>query len=213
MSDKIISIKKYKKSKKIKELRNKLKNPKMLFFIVIIAFLLSLIIWKTYVENIASLDVNIPKSDERFFSKNDIESLTASQISKIFNDSEGRVVILHLYTTWCKICHKNMPIFNELAKEFQNSNIEFISIAIDKNLSTQSLIDHLNRFGRIYFKPFYLSSKFGFLDLLKKKGIKYNGKIPYTVLINKNGEVELSYSGLKSKKYLRNKIVREVFMK
>ena len=49
-------------------------------------------------------------------------------------------------------------------------------------------------------------------EFLKQKQINYEGRIPFTVLIARDGKVVVKYVGVKNKNYLRNKIVRELYL-
>ena len=215
MPNKVISIQKYKRTQKVNAFKSRfsnLKNKKMPFLIIIIAVIFALIIWRNYIENAATLDVQIPPSHDISYNDQDPTPFTTAQIANKFDNAEGKVTLLYIYTTWCKSCSKNMPIFNEISREFQNSNIEIISIAIDKGIGADQLKDYLSKYGDIYFEPNFLVSKAGFVDFLAKKNIRYTGRIPFTALISKNGEIITKYTGVKNKKYLRNKIIRAVFL-
>ncbi len=202
MSDKIISIKKYQKNKR---------SPQMLFLFIIAGIAAGLLSWHYFVENKSKLDVEIPQSKNLFYNDQKPIATTATQIADDFEQYEGKPVLLYLYTTWCGVCKKNLPIFNEIAREFQNTDLKVIAIAIDRDLTEQALMAQLEPFGNIYYYPKYLAFKEGFVDLLKQKGINYQGKIPYTVLISKEGKVVMKYVGVKKQAYLRNKIIAELY--
>ena len=94
--------------------------------------------------------------------------------------------------------------------------MQVIVLAIDKNLSSEALAakvltNYLNKNGNLYFKPRYLSFRAGFKEFLLKKNIKYDNRIPFTILITRNGEAVVKFSGIKSKNYLRNKIIKELY--
>lgn len=206
MDKKIIPIEKYRKFNN----KSFVKNYKMLFFTIIIGALIGSLMWKFYVENIANLDVEIPPSQNITFNEKQPIGLTTSQIAEQFERAEGKPILLYIYTTWCKICSKNFPQINEVAREFQNTKLQFIPIAIDRNMDPNYLSQYLDRFGSLYFPPNYLLSKSGFIDFLQKHQIKYNGRIPFTVLISGNGEIVTKFSGKKRGNYLRNKIIKEL---
>lgn len=208
MSAKVISLKKYKNRQKL----NKFKNKKMLLLVIIIAAIIALLMWNYFVENSRILDVQIPPSQNITYNNTKCKPLTMAQLANEFEQNDDKPILLHLYTSWCKICTKNMPIFNDIAREFQNSDIKIIAIAIDKNIDEKELHQYLNKYGNIYFEPNFLISKKGFAEFLAKRNIRYSGRIPYTTLIDKNGEILFKYTGLKNKKYLRKEIIKAVFL-
>lgn len=231
MSDeKIISLKKYKRSKKINAVKSgpakiwsetlRLKrlfldkigeNRKMFFIVVIVSAILASFIWNVFVESPANFDVQIPISNNISFNGQEPIKMSAAQVANEFENYEGKPVLLYIYTTWCSSCMKQHPVINDLAREFQNTQLQVIALAIDKDLTANNLQAHLNRFGNLYFKPYFLGFKEGFLGFLKKRNINYTGRIPLTVLISGNGEIKAKFVGSKSKRYLRNKIIKELY--
>lgn len=192
---------------------NNLKKPKMLFFIIISAAIIARITWYFAVERVANLDVKITPSQNITFNDEKPLAMTTAQVANQFENSDGKPILLYIYTTWCKTCLKNFDNINEIAREFQNTNLQFMALAIDRNINDEDLIKYLNKSGPLYFKPLYLAFKDGFLDFLHKRNIKYNRVIPFTVLIASDGEVITKFSGIKRQNYLRYKIIKELYNK
>jgi thiol-disulfide isomerase/thioredoxin len=187
-----------------------MKNKKMIVVISIITAILALVIWNNFIENETAPDINIPESKNISFNTSQINSITPGDIITEINNNHGKPVLLFLYTSWCSICKKQLPIINEAARRFQNTDLQIISIAIDKNISNKALADYLNFYGSIYFKPNYLVYTDGLADLLKTKAIEYNNRIPLTVLIARNGKIITRFTGFKSQNYLNRKIMRSL---
>jgi len=184
---------------------------KMLFFVIVVSGLLGAFLWQKFVEEASNYDIQIPESKNISFNGIAPIAMTTSQIANEFELADDRPVLLYIYTTWCGICSKNFPAINEIIREFQNTELKVITLAIDKELDSKDLSDYLNQFGEIYFEPRFLAFREGFIEFLRKKKISYSGKIPYTVLISREGEVVLKYVGAKNKNYLRNKIISELY--
>lgn len=187
------------------------KINRMFFLVIVVGAALALLIWNLFVDNIADLDVKIPESKNIVFNDYAPIPMTTTQVANQFENWDDKPILLYLYTTWCKICAKNLPAINELAREFQNTDLKIIALAIDRDQVPEQLSAYLNQFGNLYFPPHYLAFKDGFLEFLQKRDIPYNGRIPFTVLISSQGEVVTKFVGIKSKNYLRNKIIRELF--
>ena len=207
MSDpKIIWLKNHKKQKKSGEIL------KMLFLAIVIGAVLGLVLWNQFVENYSQHDFKIPESKNITFNAQGPLPLTTAQVAAEFERSDGKPILLYIYATWCQVCTKNFPAFNELTREFQNTDLQIMTLAIDRNQDAAHLQNYLNKFGDIYFQPRFLAYKEGFLEFLQKRHIRYNNRLPFTVLISRDGEVIAQYSGIKRGNYLRNKIVKELYL-
>ena len=212
MDKKIISLNHYKKAQKNSFVKKKIKeNFKMLFFIISFGAFTGGLCWNHFIANAANFDVQIPRSKNISFNNEEPILMTTAQVANEFEKADNKPILLYIYTTWCKICAQNFPVINEISREFQNTNLQVITLAVDRNMTPQRLSEYLNRFGDFYFEPRYLGFKEGFVDFLQKKNIKYNNYIPFTVLISADGRVITKYSGAKNKNYLRNKIIRELY--
>lgn len=47
-------------------------------------------------------------------------------------DLRGKYVFIDIWATWCGPCRMEIPALEEIEKEFENKNIAFVSISIDK---------------------------------------------------------------------------------
>lgn len=204
MSNKIHSLQDYKQSKQKKE-------RKMLFIVIIVGILGGLLSWQFFVENIAALDVQIPESKNITYNAQTPIASAPAQIADEMEKYDGKPILLYLYTTWCSVCKTNFSTLNEIAREFQNTDLHIIALAIDRDIDETTLTEVLNGYGDLYFQPRFLAFKEGFIELLKQKHINYQGRIPFTVLIGKDGKIITKYVGAKNKNYLRNKIIRELY--
>ncbi|MBU6141155.1 MAG: TlpA family protein disulfide reductase [Proteobacteria bacterium] len=201
--EKIILFKRYQKSK--------LKNSKMFFLTVLAGIFISMILWHYFIKNIERLDVQIPASKNITFNDREPFAMTTAQVADELEKNDTAPTILYLYTTWCKICSENFATINEIAREFQNTDLKIIALAIDRDLDPTTLSQYLGKFGDFYFQPRFLIFKDGFRELLRKKNIRYDGRIPFTVLLSKDGDVVAKFTGKKNRNFLRNKIIKELY--
>ncbi len=201
-NEKIISIKEYKSKK----------HNKMLLFVIALGIIFGLLSWHYFVENAAKLDIKIPESKNITYNDQTPQAISTENIASEFEQNDGKPILLYIYTTWCPSCKKNFANFNEIAREFQNTDLHIIAIAIDRDINQNILQNELNQLGNIYFQPQFLAFKDGFIDFLKQKGLKYEGRIPFTALISRQGEVVLKYNGTRNKDYLRNKLIKELHL-
>lgn len=183
----------------------------MFFLVIVIGTVTGLLLWHHFVDNISQLDVQIPESKNITYNEEAPLPMTTAQIANEFEKADGKPILLYIYTTWCKVCSQNFPTINEITREFQNTELYVITLAIDRDIEAEQLQNYLANFGNVYFQPRYLSFKEGFLEFLLKKNIRYNNRIPFTALISRDGEVITKFSGAKNKNFLRNKIIKELY--
>jgi thiol-disulfide isomerase/thioredoxin len=71
-------------------------------------------------------------------------------------DLRGKIVILHLWATWCKPCKEEFPLFEKLYRRYKD-DIALLPIAIDAK-GTQEEIDAFAKELGVSF-PVYLARK------------------------------------------------------
>ncbi len=182
-----------------------LKRAKMIVAILIVVAILSTIIWSRYVQD-PSVHLQIPESNNITY--NQPKAIAPSDILTQIDNNSGRPILLYIYTTWCNICRHQLPNINEMARKYQNTDLKVITVAIDRNIDAQNLMEYLSEQKNIYFEPQFLVYTDGLGDLLAQKKIKYNKIIPLTVLIGRDGEVDTRFTGYKREGYLNRKIIK-----
>lgn len=101
---------------------------------------------------------------------------------------DGELIMLNFWATWCPPCKKEIPIFIELQKTYAHQGVQIIGIAIDNPESTKEFADNI---GINY--PTLLAEADGVI-LAKHFGNGY-GILPYTVIINRKGEISDTIKG------------------
>ncbi len=105
---------------------------------------------------------------------------------------DGQVILLNFWATWCPPCRKEMPAFVQLYEKYKDRGFTIIGVAIDEK---QAVVDFIDPMGVDY--PVLIGDRDG-LTLTREYGNRI-GVLPYTVIINRKGEIveqirhELSY--------------------
>ncbi len=202
MDKKIISIKKYQNNKYISKF--------MLFIIILLCVIVASLFWKFHIENQEILEAPIPVSQNIAYNDSRIALVESADLANQIQNNSNKPVLIYFYTTWCSSCKKNFANFNEIAREYQNTDLKIIAVAIDKDSSQDNLVKFLANKGDIYFQPQILLSKNGFKEFLQNFNIKYRGRIPYTALLSAEGKLLVSYSGAKPTKKLAIAIRQQI---
>lgn len=104
-------------------------------------------------------------------------------------DFKGRVVLLDFWATWCHGCMLEIPWFIQFQKEYKAGGLSVIGVSMDDD-------------GWKVVKPFIAMKKMNYPvvlngeDLDKRYGL---GSMPMAVLIDKNGRIADSHSGVVDK--------------
>jgi len=105
---------------------------------------------------------------------------------------DGQLIFLNFWATWCPPCKKEIPDFIELQKAYGDQGLQFIGVAIDNEHAVAEFADNM---GINY--PSLIVEADG-ISLAKRYGNTV-GALPYTVIINRDGEISDTIVGELSK--------------
>lgn len=118
---------------------------------------------------------------------------------------DGKVIFLNFWATWCPPCLNEIPDFIELQETYGNQGLQIIGIAIDNHEAVQQFIAES---GMNY--PALMAEIDG-IELAKRYGNDIGG-LPYTAVINRQGEISSTFTGELSRKAAEN-ILEELGIK
>lgn len=115
-------------------------------------------------------------------------------------------VLLSFWATWCKPCLEEMAEFNKIYNEFKDKGFTILAISTDAEKSVAKV------------KPYIKSKGYSFMVLLDTNNEVarkyYAQQIPFTVLIDKNGNIVYSHLGyMKGDEQKVEKLVSEMLEK
>ena len=109
------------------------------------------------------------------------------------NEWDGKLIFLNFWATWCPPCKKEIPAFIELQQAYGDQGFQIISIAVDEEVAVR---EYAREMGMNY--PTMAVQAEG-VGLAKRYGNGV-GVLPYTVIINRDGEISNTITGELSKK-------------
>jgi len=153
----------------------------------------------TSVEPVTSSVINQPA---QAFAMKDLDG----NIRNI-TDWRGKVVLLNFWATWCPPCLKEIPDFIELQNQYKNADFQIIGIAMDN-------IDAVKTFVASHGMNYpVIPAETEAIELGQRYGNKI-GALPYSVFINKNGDVTHTIVGelskIKAEKILKSLNIKPI---
>ena len=187
-------------------MKNKYSDYKM-FIIVFVAGFVGLLFWHIISQEDTEKAKYNPNINAKTFAKENARGIIANDlINEIKNYRNKKPVLIYLYTTWCNACIGQFADFNTIAHNMQNSNLQIYSIIIDRNITLDQTIQHLASKKSLFFQPYFLTSKDGFIEFIERSGGNYNGGVPFFIIINTDGKISWQKYGTAS----YNKIVTQI---
>ncbi|MSQ21083.1 MAG: TlpA family protein disulfide reductase [Betaproteobacteria bacterium] len=135
-----------------------------------------------------------PLVDQRFLATPFVD---LSGKTRTMEEWKGRVVLVNFWATWCAPCREEMPALQQTQAEFAHRGFEVVGIALDNAEATGRFVAE--------FKIGYpiLIGYMGMIDLMRQLGNK-SGALPYSVVLDRQGEVAKSHLGLLTLQKMRD---------
>ena len=108
--------------------------------------------------------------------------------SQALDQWRGRVLVVNFWATWCAPCREEMPRFIRAQNQDGPQGLQFVGIAIDDAPKVRSFVSEI---GVNY--PTLLGG-YGALELSKTFGNELMA-LPFTVILNREGQVALTQLG------------------
>ena len=162
--------------------------------IIVVMLSLGLAIRAFYPANAISNDTNI--ATDALFTTTFINTKGKTQNLKQY---QGNIIVLNFWATWCPPCREEMPELTQLHQEYQHKNVMILGIALDE----LNLVQEFLQSSPVSY-PIYVAAN-PEMDLSDQLG---NDKsvLPYTVIIDANGQVIKTYFGRITKSLLETAI-------
>jgi len=110
----------------------------------------------------------------------------------------GKVVLVDFWATWCIPCISEIPMFNELIKEYKDQGLEMIAISLDEE-------------GAAKVKPFLKRYPMNYTQVVGDKSIAgqfsvEDSSLPVAFLIDKQGRIRFKHVGVTKKEAFESEI-------
>ena len=136
--------------------------------------------------------------------------VTLNEISKegvriMMNNDSERLWLINIWATWCGPCVTEYPEFVDIHRMYIGRDFEFISLSADKLHQKGKALQFLqNNHSAV---KNYIFSGSNIYDLIEAVDPKWDGALPYTVLLEPGGDVIYRKMGTIDPLELKKKIV------
>ncbi len=122
------------------------------------------------------------------------------EVEQSVSQWQGKVIVVNFWATWCTPCREEIPEFIEAQKKFGEQGLVIVGIAIDQ-------LDKVKMFSEEFGINYpVLVGGMGTWSLLEATG-NQRSALPYTIVLNRAGEIVDSYLGRINLKKLESQIV------
>ncbi len=123
-----------------------------------------------------------------------IAKLDEAGVKKLLkNEGSEKLRLINVWATWCGPCILEYPDFIVLQRMFGARDFEFVSLSSDKPDQEAKALKFLKeKFSAV---PNYLFSEEDKYALIEAVDPKWNGALPYTILVEPGGKVVWSHQG------------------
>lgn len=163
--------------------------PNRLHVIVAFAVLVGLLMWAVKLPA-ATTKANSRKSAPDFTLQN------SSGTSLKLSSYRGRIVLLDFWATWCHGCKIEIPWYMEFQNKYKGRGLSVIGVSMDDD-GWKSVTPFLKENKLNY--PVVIGNQ----DLAKQYGV---ASMPVTLLIDRDGKIAESHSGMVDKDAFENDI-------
>lgn len=110
----------------------------------------------------------------------------------------GKVLLVDFWATWCVPCLSEIPMFNQLKKDYQPKGVEVVAIALDDE-------------GAAKVKPFLKAHPMDYTQVIGDQNTPdaFNvdaSTLPVTILIDKQGRIRFRHVGITKKEVFEGEI-------
>lgn len=123
-----------------------------------------------------------------------IEYIKVPELEKMLNSKENNLLIVNFWATWCAPCVKELPAFEKVAVEYEQSKVRFIMISLDFPSQIESQLKPFLKKNNITLDVSVMMDT-DYNSWIDKVDPQWQGNIPSTLIVNHEKETRYFHSG------------------
>lgn len=134
-----------------------------------------------------------------------LESINEDGIKKLLVNGSDKLRLINVWATWCAPCIIELPDFVEINRMYRRRDFELITICADKLPKRAKALETLTRLQ--LSNTNYIFNSDDIYKLIELVDPKWQGALPYTLLVEPGGKVIYTKQGGIQPMFLKKKIV------
>jgi thiol-disulfide isomerase/thioredoxin len=145
-------------------------------------------------NSVQVVDIKNPVTPEEIIgtTPDDFSLLDVNGEQRYLSEWQGNVIVINFWATWCAPCREEIPAFIELQNQYAEDGIQFIGIALQQ---AEDVLEFMEEFNVNY--PSLVGGD-EVIQIANKLGNTI-GALPYTVIIDRGGQIAFTRRGPLSK--------------
>jgi thiol-disulfide isomerase/thioredoxin len=139
-----------------------------------------------------------------------IDSINEQEIKDLIQNHSDKLRLINVWATWCGPCVTEFPEFITMNRMYRKRDFEFISISADEMAKENKALQFLQKqqaSGKNYI--FSGESKYKLIEAIDPK---WQGALPYTLLVEPGGKIVFTKEGIIDPAELKKAIVENKYI-
>lgn len=122
-----------------------------------------------------------------------LDSIDATGIKELIRNNSGKLRLINVWATWCGPCVTEYPEFIKMHRMYGRRDFEFVSISADDPSQSAKVLKFLkNQQSSVTNYLFNTDDKYALIEAIDPK---WQGALPYTLLVEPGGKIIFSQQG------------------
>jgi len=122
-----------------------------------------------------------------------LDTITAAGIRDLVKNNTGKLRLINVWATWCGPCVSEFPEFITMNRMYRHRDFEFISISADEPAKKEKALQFLQeQQASATNYIFNIDDKYKLIEAIDPK---WQGALPYTLLVEPGGKIIYSKQG------------------